>query len=264
MDGRPRRVVYTCLFGHSEFFNDYKLEDSDIDYICFTDDNDLRPLNWQVRLFENKLLDSARLSKSFKHLPHYYLPEYDQSLYIDNKVCLRTPPAEIFSMLEDEQYPLILLKHSWRDCIYDEAEAVITLEFDDPARVRAQMEFYRRLGYPPHHGLSTTLFLLREHGSLPLQKVNEEWHKQILCHSKRDQLSWNVCAWMHDFKFRSLEIDMEDNGLFRAPVVPMDVRLPRDFDDVAYLRFHPDVAESGMNPRLHFLRHGALEGRRYK
>ncbi|MEA2839179.1 MAG: hypothetical protein QOF41_509 [Methylobacteriaceae bacterium] len=257
-------MVYTCLFGHSEIFNDYRFDDEEVDFICFTDDRELKSSNWHICFAENKLLDPARLSKSFKHLPHRCLPEYDQSLYIDNTVRLVRPPSTIFSLLEETQRSLFMFRHPDRDCVYDEAEVVSSLRFDDPNRVSAQMRFYESLGYPSHNGLNKTFFLLRDHGDGELRKVNEAWHSQVLCHSKRDQLSWNVCAWMYNFQFSSASIDLENNHFLRWPVVPKNVRLPRDFDDPLYLQLHPDVARAGMNPRLHYLRYGMGEGRRYK
>jgi hypothetical protein len=259
-----RRVVYTCLFGYSEKFNDYMFDDEDIDFVCFTDDPNLKSSNWQIRFAENNLLDPARLSKSFKHLPHRCFPDYDQSLYIDNTIQLLRQPSSIFPLLEETQNSLVMFRHPFRDCVYDEAEAVTSANYDDPNRVKAQMEFYESLGYPSHNGLNKTFFLLREHGDVDLRKVNEAWHTQVLCHSKRDQLSWNVCAWVHNFKYSSMPIDLEDNEFLRWPVVPKNVRLPRDFDDTLYLRFHPDVAQAGLNPRLHYLRYGMREGRPYK
>ena len=47
---RPRRVVYTCLFGFSEHFNDFVYERDDIDFVCFTDDPELRSRFWTVKL----------------------------------------------------------------------------------------------------------------------------------------------------------------------------------------------------------------------
>jgi hypothetical protein len=263
MGRRNRRVVYTCLFGHSEEFNDFSFDDEGIDFICFTDDPHLNSSNWEIRFVENKLLDSARLSKGFKHLPHCCLPEYDQSLYIDNTIQLLREPSRIFPLLDETQHSLVMFKHPWRDCVYDEAEEVISLSFDEPNRVRLQMRFYESLGYPSHNGLNKTFFLLRDHRDADLRKVNETWHTQVLCHSKRDQLSWNVCAWARDFRFISLPIDLATNEFLRWPVVPSN-RLPRDFADTLYLQLHPDVAQAGVDPRLHYLRYGMTEGRKYK
>ena len=45
---------------------------------------------------------------------------------------------------------------------------------------------------------------------------------------------------------------------------PERVTLPSDFDSQAYLEFNPDVRAARCDPRDHYLRHGALEGRRYR
>lgn len=41
-------------------------------------------------------------------------------------------------------------------------------------------------------------------------------------------------------------------------------KLPDDFDPIIYLSLHADVKENGMDPGLHYLLHGAREGRPYK
>jgi hypothetical protein len=68
-----KRVVYTCLFGHSELFNDFAYEREGIDFICFTDDPELRSDFWKIELLPRKILDPARASKKLKALPHIYL-----------------------------------------------------------------------------------------------------------------------------------------------------------------------------------------------
>jgi hypothetical protein len=40
--------------------------------------------------------------------------------------------------------------------------------------------------------------------------------------------------------------------------------LPDDFDPMVYLRLHEDVAAAGMDPRLHYLEYGEVEGRAYR
>jgi hypothetical protein len=256
-----RNVVYTCLFGHSEQFSDHDYEDDSVDYICFTDDPSLVSAKWQFRVVENKFLDSHRFSKSFKHLPHRYLPEYARSLYIDNTVMLKRPPSEIFADLR--AVTLAMLKHPDRDCIYDEARAVLHAQYDDPAIVRDQMRFYRSLGYPANNGLDATTFLLRDHNSTALISVNEDWHRQVLRYSKRDQLSWNVCAWLHGFRYTRIDERLQDNTFFSWPVVKGNVRLPRNFDDEMYLSLNPDVKQAGLDPRSHYLAEGHRKGRPY-
>jgi hypothetical protein len=50
----------------------------------------------------------------------------------------------------------------------------------------------------------------------------------------------------------------------RDPARPKDNRLPSDFNPVVYLTLNADVARTGMDPALHYLRYGRGEGRRYR
>lgn len=258
----PRRVVYTCMFGHSEKFNDFAYEASDVDFICFTDDPDLRSDFWQMRRLPRGLLDPVRRSKQIKALPHRYLPDYDWSLYIDNTVRLLLHPAVIFARyLAPVPSPMVCFRHPWRDCVYDEAEAVIAAGYDDPARVRAQMDFYRSLGYPPANGLTKGAFLLRRHRDPGLQGMLECWHEQVLRHSLRDQLSLDPAAWSAGFTIAHLPEKFADFRILSWPNIKDNLRIPRDFDDVLYLLLNPDVT---IDPRKHYLDIGAAEGRQYK
>jgi hypothetical protein len=93
---RPRRVVYTCSSGYSEHFNDFVYERDGIDFVCFTDDPELRSDFWTINPMSRGLLDPARAAKQIKALPHRFLPEYDWSLYIENTVRLKTSPKRLF------------------------------------------------------------------------------------------------------------------------------------------------------------------------
>jgi len=257
-----RRVVYTCLFGSSEAFNDFTYErDPDIDFVCFTDDSELRSNFWRVEYVPSGLLDPPRASKKVKHLPHRYLSAYRESLYLDNTVQLKRPARELFDeLLCPSPSPWVAFRHPWRQCIYDEADEVVRLGYDAPERVNAQVQFYRRLGYPPKNGLVKGAALLRRHHDPAVVAVGEDWFQQVLRHSVRDQISLPVVAWHHGFLFCLLDQDFLDNEFVQWPV--HGPRLPRDFDEDRYLSLNPDV--HGTDPRRHYLQFGITEGRRYK
>lgn len=257
---RPRCVVYTCLFGFSEHFNDFVYErDDNIDFICFTDDPELRSAFWKMKIANPELLDPTRAAKQIKALPHRFLSEYDWSLYIDNTVRLKRPPKQLFQdFLATTSSPFVSFSHPERNCVYEEADEVIERGLDNPDRVRAQMRFYRELGYPVQNGLGTNNFILRRHHDPILMPVMERWHQQVLCHSKRDQLSLNPVMWFVRFEPKYLDLQFSDFELFEWPVIKNDVRIPRNFDDSLYLQLNPDVK---INARRHYLFYGAAEGR---
>lgn len=260
--GSPRRVVYTCMFGHSEPFNDYAYDAPDVDFICFTDDPTLTSEFWQIKVLPRSLLDAPRRSKQIKALPHRFLPDYDWSLYIDNTVQLLMPPAEIFDRyLAPASMPMVCFRHPWRNCVYDEAEAVIEAGYDDPVRVRAQMAYYRSLGYPAGHGLTKSTFILRRHRDPRLQDMLTIWHEQVLRHSLRDQLSVDPAAWWTGFAIDHMPEDFTDFRILTWPNVKDGLRVPRDFDDALYLQLNPDITGDA---RKHYLQLGAAEGRLYK
>ena len=96
--GKPRRVVYTCLFGYSERFLDQRFQSDELtDFVCFTDDEDLRSDFWQIVVAPKTLLDPHRRAKGFKHRPHLFFPNHEYSLYIDNTVELTSHPSIFLS-----------------------------------------------------------------------------------------------------------------------------------------------------------------------
>jgi hypothetical protein len=260
-----RRVVYTCLFGHSELFNDFKYERDGIDFICFTDDPELRSDFWKIELLPRKALDPARAAKKIKSLPHIYLAQYDQSLYIDNTVRLKAAPKRIFEeYLAPAKSPLVCFRHPERDCVYDEAKAVLSMGFDTPARVNPQMALYRYLGYPAHNGLASSGLLLRQHRNPALQRVMNIWCEQVFCHSRRDQLSMLPACWLENFEPEYLPLRFDAYDLLDWPMIKDGLRVPRDFDEALYLELNPDLANLTMDPRKHYLLHGQREHRKYR
>src|SRR3954447_25674822 len=258
-----RRVVYTCLFGHSELFNDFEYERDGIDFVCFTDDPELRSKFWKIELMPRRLLNPARAAKKIKALPHVYLPQYDESLYIDNTARLKASPKRMFDEhLAPASSPLVCFRHPERDCVYDEARVVLSIGFDTPERVKPQMALYRYLGYPAHNGLGKSTLLLRRHHDPALQRMLSTWSEQIFCHSRRDQLSMLPSCWFENFQPDYIALQFGD--LLDWPVIKHGLRVPRDFEEALYLELNPDVAKLGVDPRKHYLLWGQKEHRKYR
>jgi hypothetical protein len=260
-----RRVVYTCMFGYSEHFNDFHYEtDPSIDFVCFTDNPNLASSFWRLQVLPPGPFDPHRASKRIKHLAHRYLEAYGECLYLDNTVRLKCPPLVLFEkLLNPCSRPWVCFAHPWRRCIYEEAREVVAAGYDDARVVEAQMRHYKNLGYPANHGLVIGGFSLRRHLDPKVVSLAEDWFKNTMKFSKRDQLSFNFVAWRQGFKFQLIDAEFTNNPYIEWPVINGS-RLPRDFDDQRYLDIHTDVRCAKMNPREHYLLHGAAEGRAYK
>jgi hypothetical protein len=260
----PKRVVYTCLFGKYERLNEQTIaKKSDIPFVCFTDQTYLASKTWSIRNVRLLGIDSTRESRRLKILPHIFLPEFDESLYIDNSVILKMAPNAIFeTYLQSDAPNFVCFRHPERDCIYEEAEEIIRRDIDLEVKVREQMDHYRAHGYPAHAGLIASTFILRRHQEIDVKATCELWFSHVLRYSKRDQLSFNYNAWRTGLAFTALNLDLESNDIFDWP--EKTDRLPHDFDENIYLWLNPDVAKARLDPRQHYVLHGRKEGRSYR
>ncbi len=259
--GRPykERAVYTCLFGHSEYFKDRPYNRDDItDYICFTDDKTLSSDLWKFVYVDTKKYGAQKTSKLIKICPHLFLPQHKASLYVDNTVRINENIDIIFSHLSNEA-PFVIYKHDLRDCAYMEAETVIELGYADPKILRSQIEDYERAGLPRKAGLYHGAVLLRNHHHREVKKIDNLWFHEIEKYSYRDQVALSYVVWKNRFPLSFFNGYSTDNKLVLWPDDVGD-RLPRGFNDETYLRLNPELDLGGMTPREHFLKIGLKLG----
>jgi hypothetical protein len=186
--------VYTSLLGGYERLNEQPVaQQSQVPFVCLTDDPDLRSETWQVRQVSPLFpMDPGRSQRDFKLRPHVHLPEFDLSLYIDNAILLSRPPEEIF-----ERYlpasGFCLPMHSFRESVLDEFLEVAKLGYDDQSRIFEQLNHYwltcpKVLEERPYAGG----ILLRDHREPAVRTMLEIWYAHVLRYSRRDQLSINA------------------------------------------------------------------------
>lgn len=195
-----RGVVYTAIFGDYESLLDPKIVDSNLDYICFTDNPNITSDIWEIRLVTGLDMDNTRKARTIKTLPHKYLQEYDFSIWIDAAFQI-VGDLEEYANIYSQKGIFLAITHSWRDCIYDEADAVINANKDDTEIVKNQMHKYESEGFPKKYGLIESGVLIRRHNDNQVIKVMEDWNKEIMGSSKRDQLSFNYVSWKNNFSY---------------------------------------------------------------
>jgi hypothetical protein len=187
----PRRCVYTALTGRYETLTEQPVaRQSQIPFICFTDDPDLVSETWEIRPLERLFkADSIRSQRECKLRPHRYLSDFDASLYIDNSVLLKVTPEAIFDAV-DLSSGLSLPLHSYRPTIRDEFDRVESQQLDDPARIAEQREHYAAenpdiLTAKPFW----SAIMVRDHHNQVMIAAMEHWLSHILRYARRDQLS---------------------------------------------------------------------------
>ena len=183
-----KTVVFTANVGDYDDLYVPEFLDMETDYVCFTDTPkdthgvwELRPLPW----IDN---DPTRSARFVKLNPHYVLPEYEYSVWIDGNILLRCSTEDIISAVKNEAY-FATFQHPLRNCVYDEVKACIKADKDDSVLVAEQGERYRQKDIPNGRGLYETNVLARRHNDPQCIDFMNAWWTELNRFSKRDQIS---------------------------------------------------------------------------
>ena len=211
--------MYTALYGNKDALREPLVTSDGFDYVCFTDNKNLKSNIWDCRYSEPIHSDPVRSAKVFKAKPHEYFPKHDLSLWVDANFLIKSDLntfVEKTNNLSDAN--MLLFQHDQgRDCIYDEAQVIINHKKDDPNIVFEQMQRYRNENYPANNGLTANSILLRRHNSDDISALSNLWWDEIKNYSRRDQLSFCYCLWKQSVKYYLLKypnVDIRHNEWF--------------------------------------------------
>ncbi len=217
-----KRCVYTVLTSGYEPLNEQPAaRESRLPFICFTDDPGLKSQSWQTRRMTRVFqADDIRNQRTYKLQPHRFLPEFDQSLYIDNSVLLKTPPEQIFdSVLLSSGMAMPI--HSLRETVRDEFSVVAADGLDDPVRLAEQLEHYAAvfpeiLERKPFWGG----FMLRDHRSPRVIAAMDFWLSHVYRYSRRDQLSARIAFHLAGLQPFAIDFDNYESVFHKWPHTP--------------------------------------------
>lgn len=193
--------------------------DEGIDYICFSDSHIENSGIWKVFPIPEDLryISKVKQQRIIKICPHRYLPAgYDVSIWVDGNIIIKGGLKKLIAEYDLEKMPLYTRIHPTRDCIYDEADAVLRLGKDTSGLVQTQIARYRNEHYPHHVGMAETCVLLRRHNDPACAKFDDAWGIELLTNSHRDQLSFNYVCWKTGFLpgYMTNQFRINDNEYF--------------------------------------------------
>lgn len=217
-------VIYTAIFGDYDTLCEPTYLPKHCDFVCFTDQK-ITSSSWKIVPTQVENNDPVRTARKHKVLAHTLFPDHDSSVWVDGNMLVRGDVNELIEKYLSGDVHMAVYDHmdtktDKRDCIYDEAKALVALEKegkykDDKSVITKQIEGYRSEGYPEHVGLLSSMVLLRKHNEPDVIKVMNLWWDEIRTQSRRDQLSFNYVAWKTNFSFAYLKEDSRDNAYFK-------------------------------------------------
>ena len=179
-----------------------------VDYWLISDqDIDLSGSTWKKYDFsmfsdELKNLNNAGKNRFFKMNPHIVFPDYKYSLYIDGNIQIISDVTEYVYHLGESGIAMHM--HSSRDCVYEEANAVLQAKKETRENIERHVKYLRETGFPEHYGLLECNVIMRNN-SEKCKEVMSDWWTEYQTRSKRDQLSFPYVLYKNN-------IPVEDVG----------------------------------------------------
>lgn len=204
-------VIYTAIFGGYDNLKDPDIITPNIDYICYTDNVNLKSKIWRIEVVNDTTSSAMILNRKYKFLaPYRELKHYDYSLYIDGTILLRKDVSLLFEKYKN--FPFVSFKHIGRDCVYDEMVSCIK---EKKGCIDAILDLYykcRTCNMPKHFGLADNKILFRSNSDLyyPIMR------KCLLMTERigRDQLVLPVLLFENGIKYHFAEENYWDSGYF--------------------------------------------------
>ena len=211
---KNKKVVYTCITGGYDTLIDPKCISDGFDYICFTDNADLKSDIWQIRPLPNETegLSTVKKQRYVKINPHKHLKEYDFSIWVDGNVEINGSLNEFVKEYMTDDCSVYVPKHPSRNCIYAEARVVLRMRKDKFENIDPQIKRYEKDGFPKNNGLLQSNILLRKHNKKDCIKLMEAWFNELKDGSHRDQLSFNYASW----KNNDVKVIYMDKGICKS------------------------------------------------
>jgi len=229
-------VAYTAITDRrDDLISQLTVAREGAEFVAFLDDATARATGadtrgWEVRRIARSkdgatVRDANLAAKVYKMLPRRYFPDAEFSLWLDGRVAIVYPlPLARMVDLFLRDADLCVYRHPVRHTVEEEARVCAERLLDDPARITAQIERYRRDGMPADAPLVESSVLLRRH-TRATDEFGLAWWDEVRRGSTRDQLSFPYVAWKIGLRYTTFPLHLRTrNGLFargnHAPITP--------------------------------------------
>ncbi|PTB99330.1 hypothetical protein C9993_03465 [Marinobacter sp. Z-F4-2] len=200
-----RLVIYTALFGDYDNLVDPPEEYRGCDFVCFTDQRQLKSKVWEIRIIEHCDLPPNLMNRRYKMLPHLFFSDYTYSLYIDSNVGFKVNPILKISDLNKNH--IMVYEHQFRKSIAEEAKECARLGYHNLFKFCTQLKRYFIAGFDVNRsGLYECNIIYRRHNDIQVESAMEDWWREYVNGVKRDQISFPYILWKHSLKPRSMGV----------------------------------------------------------
>ena len=184
-------IVYTAIFNNRDRLFIPQSHGSDVVYACISDGMTVSCKEWDLKRMVCRMSPEHCTSYYQAHSTVYFPGEI--TIWHYSNVRLSEDPSALAALVSGD-HDIAVLKHPYRDCIYEEADVSLRWLLDSPAVIRNQIARYRTMGYPEHGGLSAPYVIVRR-DTPAVRRFEELWWNEMDQGSARDTLSFDYACW---------------------------------------------------------------------
>lgn len=188
-------TVYTAIFDSYDLLKTPKVITKGSNYVCYTNNEDLKSDVWEVRYIKNKNLSGVKAARMIKIRFFDYIKD-DLVIWCDASMQIDCDLNEFVKKYHKDSFTL--MQHPSRNCVYYEGSACIQLNKDNLETIDKQLKKYYLEGMPKHYGMVQTGMMIRDNKH-EVREYCKKWADEVLKHSCRDQLSFNYIQWKYNY-----------------------------------------------------------------
>ena len=202
--------VYTCLTGNYDNLHEIEVKDNKVDFICYTNNKNLKSNTWKIIYVEDNELNDHQLSRKIKMIGTEYIDsKYDISVWQDASVIWKKEPSKFVEKYLKGDFSAFI--HNERSSVIDEAYEVIRLRRDSKKNVLKHLEFLKKEGFPDNLGLFEMTVFIKRHNNQIVKDTMNIWFETYLKNTKRDQLSFMYAVWKTNLKVHPINMNVWNN-----------------------------------------------------
>lgn len=234
-----QNCIYTFIVGDYDSLKDPKIITPGWDYICVTDNPNLKSSIWKIV----QILDEDKQIQPLKKIAmsimigyeKYLKNKYDVIVTIGGQMVINTNLDKFLDKYGYESsYDACLLKHPDRNCIYDEGKVIIQLKKDTKENIKTHIEMYNLKNYPKNNGLYATGVMIFNNKSKNLKKFLELWLQEYKTSpSIRDQMTLNYTIWKLE-QDQNINLNIKELNFTKMLSIDKDIYIQPHLKKVNY------------------------------
>jgi hypothetical protein len=202
-DNNQKIAIYTCITGNYDNVEEPVLLESNCDYFLFTNNKNIKSLNWKIKEIPENILElnnNAKINRYIKMHPKELFEDYDYAIYIDGNIKLISIISSFISNI-NEKTGLAIHRHCSNNCIYDEIKSCGAYGKGNYSKLKKQKNRYKKAGFPEQYGMVECNVLVSDLKNYESVKIFDEWWSEYMnSESMRDQIALPYVLWKNNIK----------------------------------------------------------------